>query len=113
MLNTPVPPQIAEIIARLEAAKTSNSVDENEAEQLVFLTNDAEEHLQLIAKLQYRGDKGFEREPPSYAFGPLNVQKAEQALSYVADLRSGLKQGDSRAVLKAAREIENRFREEH
>jgi hypothetical protein len=79
--------------------------------QLVVEARDVETHLKDVAKPNTRPDKGGDREPPIYAFGPTMAGKAENALSYSAELQRALQQGDFEAALKAAQEIDGLFPE--
>ncbi len=91
LIDTPVPPQLAQILARLEAVQQSGCLDEESTDRLLCKVTDAEEHLQLVARPVRRRDKGSERELPQYAARPLNAPRANQALSSLPRLRAAFR----------------------
>jgi hypothetical protein len=77
MSSSPMPPQIAEIIATLKQ-HSEVPIGHDGLEQLIFKSKDAILRLSLLSKLVRRGDKGAERERPFYPSGPEIAAKAAQ-----------------------------------
>jgi hypothetical protein len=95
------PPQLAEIISRLEGGP----IDQQEQEQLIEKACDVEEQLERQARpipdpSKYPGS-------PSYAFGLEGAEKSVRVLPHARELVKALRQSDLQAALAAARKIDN------
>lgn len=113
MINTPKPPQLAGILSKLKALQATRQQLRQEIGLLVGQVDQVVEHLELVAKAVFRNDKSVTPEPPRYAFGPANAEKAQRALSHTPRLRNALEQGEGEieAALAAAHEIDQLFPE--
>jgi len=108
MINSPVPPQLAVIIADIVEARSGSAVDDSELDQLLLRVGMVEEHLGLVAGgIVDRSKTGTRsRSLPSYPFGPEHAAKAERATIHLPSLRLALTTRNWEDALEAAGRVQ-------
>jgi hypothetical protein len=111
MINSPVPPQLPDIIARVEEAQSGKAVDDSELDQLLIRVGMIEEHLGLVARaIDDRSKTGTRSHyRPFYAFGPENAANAQRATSHLPSLRLALINRNWEDAIQAGRQVQQAF----
>jgi hypothetical protein len=108
MMNSPVPPQLADIIRDVQEYQSGSHVNENAIDQLESKARDAKEHLEKVARpLPDRSKTGTRSGAPAcYAFGPENARKAARALPFASTLIEAIRARRWEDAETAARNIQ-------